>query len=52
MIILQPRFSGLIAAADSGLSSGRRSRVGWAGNWAFAHVGDAHDVFADGGNSR
>ena len=52
MIIFQSRFSGLIAAADSGLSSGRRFRAGWAGNWAFAHVGDAHHVFADGGNNR
>ena len=48
----ESRFSGLNAAADTGLSSGRRFRAGWAGNWAFAHVGDAHDVFADGGNGR
>ena len=46
------RFAGLIAAADSGLSSGRRFRAGWGGNWAFAHVGDAHDSLADGGNIR
>ena len=49
----ESRFAGLTAvAADSGLSAGRRFRAGWAGNWAFAHVGDAHDALADGGNSR
>ena len=49
----ESRFCGLAAvAADSGLSAGRRFRAGWAGNWAFAHVGGAHDALADGGNSR
>ena len=48
----ESRFCGLTAAADSGLSAGRRFRAGWAGNWAFAHVGDAHDALADGGNRR
>ncbi len=33
-------FAGrLRSLADAGLSSGRRFRVGWAGNWVFANPG-------------